>query len=301
MAKSNWNTSIIDDQTGKVVVITGATSGIGKETAKVLAGKNATVVIGARNLIKAESVVKEIQTTYPNANILVKELNLTSLSSVQAFSESILEDFDRLDVLINNAGIMACPHATTQDGFEIQMGTNHLAHFALTGRLMPLLKQTPHSRIVVLSSIGHYFGKIDLTDLNWESRPYKTNNAYADSKLANLYFMYELTRLLEKEGGSASPMVVAAHPGWTATELQRHSGSINFLNRFFAQETSQGALPTLRAGFDPNVSSGEFFGPSRFFELQGAPIKVNSNKLSHNTKIASQLWKQSEQLTGVCF
>ncbi|WP_375749767.1 oxidoreductase [Vibrio sp. HN007] len=258
MTNTNWNTNMIGDQTGRLVVITGATSGIGKETAKVLAAKNATVLIGARNLVKAEAVIKEIKDQYPEANVVARELDLTSLTSVKSFADSILKDFDKLDVLINNAGIMACPHAETKDGFEVQMGTNHLSHFALTGRLMPLLKGTPDSRVVVLGSVGHYFGNIDLTDINWQKRKYKTNRAYADSKLANLYFFHELSRRLEKD--PEAPIVSAAHPGWTQTELQRHTKSINFLNRFFSQGVEQGALPTLRAGLTKTCVPGSFMG-----------------------------------------
>ncbi|PSW18204.1 KR domain-containing protein [Photobacterium sanctipauli] len=303
MTKANWNTEMIGDQTGRLVVITGATSGIGKETVKVLAGKYATVIIGARNLEKAEGVIEEIKVQYPNANLSARELDLTSLVSVKAFADSILTDFDKLDVLINNAGIMVCPYAKTQDGFEIQMGTNHLGHFALTGRLMPLLKQTEKSRIVILSSYAHKFGDIDLSDLNWETREYNTNKAYGDSKIANLYFLYELVSRLANEstGEGYTPIVSAAHPGWTKTELQRHTKLVGFLNHFFAQGADQGALPTLRAGFDDEVRPGDYYGPSKFFEMHGAPVKVASNTLSHDKVIARKLWVQSEALTGVSF
>ena len=295
MAK--WNANDIADQKGRLVVITGATSGIGLEAARVLAGKNASVIIAARNTNKAEAVSGGIREEFPAADISVRELDLTSLKSIAAFADSILADFDRLDVLINNAGIMACPFAKTADGFEIQMGTNHLGHFALTGRLMPLLKKTGGSRLVVVSSVGHKFGNIDFSDLNWETRKYKTNNAYFDSKLANLYFTYELARRLGENG--SSPVVTAAHPGWTRTELQRHSGLISFLNNFFSQGVDMGALPTLRAGFDDAVEPGDYFGPSGFMEMQGDPVKVPSNARSHSAQAARQLWQMSEELTGI--
>jgi len=302
MTQRNWDISQIADQTDRVVVITGATSGIGKETARVLVSKNATVIIGARNLTKAGAVIDEIKTQYPDAKVQAREIDLTSLASVKSFADGINNDFERLDVLINNAGIMACPYTTTQDDFEIQMGTNHLGHFALTGHLLPLIKRTKNSRIVVLSSLAHKFGKIDLSDLNWQSRAYSTNRAYSDSKLANLYFLYELIRKLASDADSAdAPIVAAAHPGWTQTELQRHTPSINFLNRFFSQNAAQGALPTLRAGFDSNVQSGDFYGPSRYFELQGAPVKVKASKRAQDVDIAKAIWQQSEQLTGVSF
>lgn len=299
MAKQNWNTDMIADQTGRTVVITGATSGIGKETAKVLVSKKAKVIIGARNRIKAERVIEEICQLYPEANIQLKELDLTSLTSVNAFADSVIEDIDQLDLLINNAGIMSCPFSTTEDDYEIQMGTNHLSHFVLTGRLMPLLKQAQDSRIVILSSYAHHFGNIDLSDLNWEKRQYSTNKAYADSKLANLYFLYELTNRLKDDENA--PIVSAAHPGWTKTELQRHVKALGLFNHLFAQSVEQGALPTLRAAFDRNVRSGDFYGPSKYFEMHGAPVKVKSSKRSLDKVIATKLWQQCEALTGVRF
>ena len=299
MSSKGWNSDLITDQSGRVVVITGATSGIGKEAARVLGNKGAKVIIGARNMSKANAVVGELNGSNGHHNIEARPLDLTSLASIAAFSASILNDFDKLDVLINNAGIMACPYGLTQDGFEIQMGTNHLGHFALTGQLMPLLKTTKESRIVVLSSIAHKFGDIDLDDLQWKKRKYNTNRAYGDSKLANLYFMRQLIQNLKED--DSAPIVVAAHPGWTHTELQRHVKLVDKLNRFFSQDVSQGALPTLRAGFGDNVKSGEFYGPSGCFELQGPPVKVKSNKRSHDAAMAKKLWHQSQQLTSVYF
>ncbi len=281
------------------MVITGATSGIGKEAARVLAGKNASVIIAARNLEKADAAAAEIRKAFPDADISVRELDLSSLASVNAFADSVLEDFDTLDVLINNAGIMMCPYAKTADGFEIQMGTNHLGHFALTGRLLPLLKKTEGSRVVVVSSIAHKFGDIDLEDLNWDRRSYDTRRAYGDSKLANLYFTYELASRLKQNGGN--PVVTAAHPGWTGTDLQRHSSLMGALNTFFAQGVDKGALPTLRAGFDPAARSGDYYGPTRFFEMHGTPEKVDSNERSRDAATGRELWARSEELTGVRF
>ena len=297
MSQSVWTADDIPDLKDRLVVITGATSGIGKETARVLAGKNASVIIAARNLQKAEAVAAEVLKEFPNADISARELDLSDLVSVKAFADSILADFHRLDVLINNAGIMMCPYSKTADGFEIQMGTNHLGHFALTSLLLPLLKNTPGSRIVVLSSLAHKMGKIDLGDLNWESRKYNTNRAYGDSKLANLYFAYELARRLKDSG--STPLVTAAHPGWTGTDLQRHSGMMGFLNTFFAQGVEVGALPTLRACFDADAEPGDYFGPSNFFEMHGTPVKVTSNDRSHDREAARELWERSEELTGV--
>jgi NAD(P)-dependent dehydrogenase (short-subunit alcohol dehydrogenase family) len=297
MAKSKWNADRIPDQKGKIAIITGATSGLGKEAARVLGIKNATVIMAVRNLQKGEGVVSEITAQHPGADVHVRELDLGSLSSVRSFAHSFQKDFKRLDILINNAGVMMCPFSTTEDGFEIQMGTNHLGHFALTGHLMPLLKSTPQSRVVATSSAAHKMGGIDFDDINWKSRKYNTRKAYGDSKLANIYFMYELVRKLEPEGNN--PTVVAAHPGWTSTELQRHSGTFMFLNRFFGQGAEMGTLPTLRAAIDPEAKPGDYYGPSGFMEMNGYPVKVETNKLSQNADNAKRLWEISEALTGV--
>lgn len=297
MAKSNWTIDQVGDQTGKIIVVTGATSGLGKEATKQLASRNATVILAVRNLKKAEGVVQEIKKEAPKADLRIKRLDLGDLASVQSFSAEMNSEFDRLDILINNAGVMMCPYSKTKDGFEIQMGTNHLGPFALTGQLLPLLSKTVNSRIVVTSSIAHRQGKPDLSDLHWEQRKYKTIQAYGDSKIANLLFTYELVdRLKDKPN---APTVTAAHPGWTRTELQRHSGLAKFLNNFFAQKLEIGVLPTLRAAVDPAASSGDYYGPSRFREMWGNPHKVGSNETSHDKQLAGQLWGLSEKLTKV--
>ena len=297
MKKSNWNSNTIPDQSGKTIIITGATSGLGKEATKILSQKNARVIMAVRNTEKGATVKKEILHEDPNASIDVKKLDLSSLSSIKQFAYTISKEYGTLDILINNAGVMMCPYSTTEDEFEIQMGTNHLGPFALTGQLLPLLKKTPHSRIVNTSSIGHRKGNIDFSDVNWKDRKYKTINAYCDSKLANLYFTYELAEKL-KEG---TPSVIAAHPGWTKTDLQRHSSIFRFLNPFFSQTVKDGVLPTLRAATDPDAISGEFYGPSRFREMHGSPIKVRSNDLSHNKEAAKKLWAASEKLTKITY
>lgn len=299
MAKSNWNSENIPDQKGCVVIVTGATSGLGKETARVLAGKNAKVIMAVRNVEKGENVASEIRKEFPNSDISVRDLDLSSLESIQNFSEGIIRDYERLDILINNAGIMMCPYSKTADGFEIQMGTNHLGHFALTGHLMRLLKKTKGSRIVATSSAGHRAGNINFADINWEKRKYNSSRAYGDSKLANLYFTYELADKFGKDADA--PKITAAHPGWTRTELQRHAGGLRFLNNFFSQGPDMGVLPTLRAAIDPEARSGDYFGPARFFEMQGYPVKVKSNRRSHDKEAARQLWDISEKMTGVSF
>ena len=297
MSTAEWTTDDISDQKGRTVIVTGSSSGIGKEAARVLAGKNASVVIAVRNANKGQSVADEIRKELPGADVSVRELDLADLKSVTAFAESFTCDYACLDILINNAGVMMCPFARTRDGFEMQFGTNHLGHFALVGQLLPLLKKTSGSRVIALSSLAHKCGNLDFSDLNWDSRRYNTNQAYFDSKLANLYFAYLLAEKLEAAGGN--PKVTIAHPGWTATELQRHSGMMAFLNKLFAQGADMGALPTLRAATDEHASSRDFFGPAKHFEMHGHPVKVQSTARSHDTAAARELWKQSEEMTGV--
>jgi len=297
MEKSYWNKENIPDQTGKVIIVTGTTSGLGKEIARVLASKHASVIMAIRNIIKGERVLNEIKDEFPGSNLLIQELDLASLESIRNFSENILKEFTHIDVLINNAGIMMCPYSKTKDGFEIQMGTNHLGHFALTGYLMPLLKSTIGSCVVATSSMIHRMGNIDFSDFNWEKRKYNSIQAYSDSKLANLYFTYELTRKFK--GNPDNPKVTAAHPGWTGTDLQRHSGVMKFMNTIFSQGTDTGVLPTLRAAFDPHAESGDYFGPSQFFGMHGPPVTVKSNKRSYDEQAARKLWEISVKLTAV--
>ena len=202
-------------------------------------------------------------------------------------------------MLINNAGIMACPYSKTKDGFEIQMGTNHLGHFALTGLLLPLLQKQSNSRIVNISSIAHKSGNINFDDLNWEKRKYKTWSAYSDSKLANLYFTYELSRKLSLKNDNLK--VLAAHPGYSDTELQRYSGFFKALNKIAAQKSTIGALAGIRAAVDPNSKSYDYYGSPSFGEIKGHPVLVKSNRLSHNKANAETLWRLSEELTGVSY
>ena len=297
MSKSTWSIENIPNQSNKVIVITGASSGLGKEATKVLSGKSAIVIMAVRNTKKAEIVATEIRNEYPNAKLEIRNLDLSSLDSIKSFAEEILTDHKKLDILINNAGVMMCPYSKTKDGFEIQMGTNHLGHFALVGLLMPLLKNTKGSRIVVTSSIAHKSGNINFEDLNWEKRKYKTTSAYGDSKIANLYFMHELAHRQMNDSGA--PTITTAHPGYTSTDLQRHSLFWRIMNPILSQKVSRGVLPTLRAAIDPEAKSGDFFGPSGFQELKGDPILVKSNELSHDSKKAEKLWDMSEELTGI--
>ncbi len=234
-----------------------------------------------------------------DANVDVQELDLASLNSIQKFSKVVNKKYKKIDVLINNAGVMACPHSKTEDGFEIQIGTNHLGHFALTGLLLSTLKNTKNSRIVNISSIAHKSGNIDFNDLNWEKRKYKTWGAYGDSKLANLYFTYELSRKLGQNNGN--PKVLAAHPGYSDTSLQRYSGFFKVLNKIIAQKSSIGALAGIRAAIDPIAQSDDYYGSPSLGEMRGHPVLLKSNELSYNKENAEKLWKLSEELTGVKF
>jgi NAD(P)-dependent dehydrogenase (short-subunit alcohol dehydrogenase family) len=298
MTNKKWGAQDIPEQNGKTIIITGATSGLGKEATKVLAMKNAKVVMAVRNTNKAENVANEIRNEYPNALLDIRSLDLGNLDSIHSFSKGIIADYKNIDILINNAGVMMTPYSKTKDGFEIQMGTNHLGHFALTGLLMPILLSTKNSRLVATSSVAHKQGDIDFTDINWETRAYQTNKAYADSKLANLYFIYELTR--KYEGNKNSPMFTVAHPGGTNTELGKHmNGITRLLFRLITQKVEMGTLPTLRAATDVNAQSSDYFGPKNFFEMNGSPVKVKANKMAQNETKAKKLWDISEELTGI--
>jgi NAD(P)-dependent dehydrogenase (short-subunit alcohol dehydrogenase family) len=299
MSKQKWDSENISDQKGRVAIVTGSSSGVGYEAARVLVNKNATVIIAVRNLEKGNAALEKIKAGYANADAHVMEMDLSELESVRKFAEKFKQEYSRLDLLINNAGVMMPPYCKTVDDFELQFGTNHLGHFALTGHLIDLIKTTPNSRIVNVSSGAHAYGKLEFNDLHCEDRPYKKMKAYADSKIANLYFTYELQRKIENAG--LNVLSVASHPGWTATELQRHTGLFSFLNNFFAQGIEMGALPTLYAAVAPNVRGGDYYGPDGWREMKGYPKKVQSNKLSHDKEIAVKLWEVSEELTGVKF
>ena len=300
MKNEKWNTENILSQKGRIVIVTGSSSGIGYETARVLANKQASVIIAVRNLDKGNKALAKIIQQNKDADVQVMELDLANLASVKNFAENFQKNYSRLDLLINNAGVMIPPYAKTTDGFELQFGTNHLGHFALTGQLLKLLISTQGSRIVNVSSGAHNFGKIDFDDLNWEKRNYAQWTAYGDSKLANLYFTYELDRKLKEQG--INTLVTASHPGWTATELQRTAGDVmKYLNGIFAQNITMGALPTLRAAIEEGLKGAEYFGPNGFMEIGGYPVKVESNELSKDRAIAQKLWLVSEKLTGVKF
>ncbi|MEA3286159.1 MAG: oxidoreductase [Candidatus Marinimicrobia bacterium] len=298
MSKSKWTTQNIPDQSGRVIIITGANSGIGFEAAKALAEKNAEIILAVRNQEKGETAIAQIQKELPKAKLSVRLLDLANLASVKTFADQFNADFQQLDLLINNAGIMVPPYGKTVDGFESQFGTNHLGHFALTAQLYTQLRSTPNSRIINVSSNAHKMGKLDFDDLNWGKRRYMAWKAYGDSKIANLYFTYELSRKIQAAGDSI--VVTAAHPGLTASNLAK-GAVIQFFNTIFAQDGPMGALPTLMAAVEPSAKSGNYYGPSGMSEWRGYPKLVSSNKLSHDVDIAAKLWTISEELTGVKF
>ncbi len=294
-----WNSSQISNQDGKTVIVTGSSSGIGFEAARVLASKGAEVIIAVRNLQKGENAVAKILMENPKVKPILMQLDLANLKSVRDFAEKFKSKYKYLDLLINNAGVMVPPYTKTTDGFELQFGTNHLGHFALTAQLFAHLKATPGSRIVNVSSVAHNMGNLDFSDLNWEKRKYKKWKAYGDSKIANLYFTLNLSERLSNNGNN--PMVVSAHPGWTATELMRNTGFLDFFKSLFAQSIKMGTLPTLYAALAEDINTGDFIGPDGFREMKGYPVKVKSNDRAKNKQIAQKLWKKSEEMTNIKF
>jgi NAD(P)-dependent dehydrogenase (short-subunit alcohol dehydrogenase family) len=292
----------IPDQDGRIAVITGANSGIGLEAARELARAGARVVLACRDTGKGDAAAQAIRATVPGAELDVEALDLASLDSVRAFAERYAHE--RLDLLINNAGVMAAPYAKTADGFELQLGTNHLGHFALTGLLLGRLLATPRARVVTVSSTAHKFGSMRFDDLQSE-RSYRRWAAYGQSKLANLLFALELDRRLRAT--DADLLSVAAHPGYAATNLQfaatpsriERIGSV-VLNRVYAQGADRGALPTLYAAV-VDIPGGSFVGPDGFQEMRGQPKIVVPTRAARDPEKARRLWEISEQLTGVQF
>ncbi|BBY49724.1 short-chain dehydrogenase [Mycolicibacterium arabiense] len=294
---TNWTVANAPDQTGRVAVVTGANTGLGYETAAALASRGARVVLAVRNLDKGKAAADLILRRTPGADVSLQELDLTSLASIEEAAGQLRADLDRIDLLINNAGVMMTPKGTTKDGFELQFGTNHLGHFAFTGRLLDRVLAAPGSRVVTVSSIGHRLGRIRFDDLQSERR-YSRIGAYGQSKLANLLFTYELQRRLAGTETTAT----AAHPGGSSSELSRYVPSV--LQLAFSsleQSTEMGALPTLRAAVDPAVTGGEYVGPGGPFEMRGYPEAVSSSRRSHDVAVQRRLWTVSEQLTGVVF
>jgi NAD(P)-dependent dehydrogenase (short-subunit alcohol dehydrogenase family) len=302
----SWTVRDIPDQNGRVAVVTGANSGLGLVTTRELARAGAHVVMGCRDAARGRQAREQLVQQVPDADVEVRPLDLASLASVRAFTDRMHADFPALDLLVNNAGVMAIPRQATEDGFERQLGTNHLGHFALTGLLLPGLLGRAGSRVVTVSSTAHKPGRIDFDDLMGE-RSYRKWAAYSQSKLANLLFAYELARRLE--AADATTISVAAHPGYAATNLQHvgprmqgsrlRAGAMSLANRLFAQSDEMGALPQLYAATAPDVHGGEYFGPDGIAESRGHPKRVDSTSASKDRDVAARLWAVSEDLTGV--
>lgn len=303
-----WTLEQIPDQSGRTYVVTGANSGIGFEAAVALAQKKAHVVLACRSPQRAAEALASLRARAPSASAELMALDLSSLASVRAFAESCGAAHPKLHGLVNNAGLMAIPYSKTADGFEMQLGTNHLGHFALTGLLLPSLLAVPGSRIVTVASTAHRFGKIHWDDLQGE-RGFDTWGWYGQSKLANLLFTFELARRLEAKGTSTT--AIACHPGYASTALQ-HKGPelegsklkgaiMTAGNTLLGQSPAMGALPTLRAACDPDAKNGEYYGPRGLFELVGYPVKVGSTKAARDQDAQRRLWDVSAELTGVRF
>ncbi len=307
MTSSRWTASDVPSLAGRVAVVTGANGGIGRQTATVLAQRGGTVVLACRDDGQADQAAKQIRSVAPGADVRPVHLDLASLRSVRRAADEILASCPRLDLLINNAAVMYLPFQRTEDGFELTFGTNHLGHFALTGLLLPRLLDTPDSRVVTVSSLGHRGGTMHFDDLNLTG-DYRPEQAYWQSKLANLMFSYELQARLAAAGTAASAL--AAHPGIVLTGLWRTSPRwervaisprLRLLNFWQAQSPARGALPTLRAATDRSAQGGEYYGPGGFHEYTGYPVRVESTAAAHDPAAQRRLWDISEQLTGVSY
>ena len=299
-----WTSEQIPDQSGRLAVVTGANSGLGLVTACELARKGAYIVLACRNQAKGEKARRAIEMRAPTATVEVSELDLASLDSVRAFAERLRSEHDGVDLLINNAGVMATPHGRTADGFELQFGTNHLGHFALTGLVIDMLEGREDARVVTLSSGAHRIGKIAFDNLSGERRYFRWR-AYGQSKLANLLFALELDRRMRAAGSAVKSM--AAHPGYAATNLQ-HAGPTRLdellmlvPNKVLAQSDEMGALPTLYAATEPGIEGGTYVGPDGVTQQRGHPTMVSPNSAARDEAVARRLWEVSEEMTGVRF
>ena len=306
METKNWTTKDIPNLKGKTIIVTGGNSGLGFEAVKAYARKNATVIMACRSVSKGEIARQQILDITSKSHIVVMELDLTDLKSIQQFSNKFKESFTSLDILLNNAGILMVPYGLTKDGFENQLGTNHLGHFALTGLLMDVLKSTPNSRVVNVSSMAHKQGVMDYSNLLYNKGDgYSPLKAYGRSKLSNLLFTYELQRYFD--ANKIDCIAVAAHPGVSDTNLFVHAAPkwvmavLRPLFLFMVQPAAMGVLPELRASVDKNVKGGEYYGPDGKREMKGYPVVVQSIPASHDKDSARKLWEMSEKLTAVVY
>ncbi len=302
-SNGKWTAADVPDQSGRVAVVTGANTGLGYHTAEVLAECGAHVVLAVRNLEKGNVALARIVAAHPQADVTLQELDLGSLDSVRAAATALRKAYPRIDLLINNAGVMWTPKQLTADGFEMQFGTNHLGHFALTGLLLDNLLRVRGSRVVTVSSMGHRIrAAIHFDDLQWEHR-YDRVAAYGQAKLANLLFTYDLQRRLAARE-QPTTAALAAHPGTSNTELARNlpavfKPAVVLLGPLLFQNAAMGALPTLRAATDPDAEGGQYYGPDGVGEQRGHPKLVSSSEQSHDEDVQRRLWKVSEELTGV--
>jgi NAD(P)-dependent dehydrogenase (short-subunit alcohol dehydrogenase family) len=305
--RERWTAAALPDQSWRIAVVTGANTGLGLETARVLAWRGATVLLACRDLDKAERAAALIRAEVASANVRIVHLDLASLASVREAATEIRAISPRLDLLINNAGVMEVPYQRTEDGFELTLATNHLGHFALTGLVLDRLVVTSGSRIVTVSSLAHRRGVMHFDDLHFEQR-YRPSEAYAQSKLANLLFTHELQSRLAAAG--LGTLALAAHPGNARTDLWRTSSllervlinpSLRLLTFWLGQDPPLAALPTLRAAIDPSAQGGDYYGPSGVFEYTGYPIRVEASPGSHDAAAQRRLWEVSEQLTRVAY
>jgi NAD(P)-dependent dehydrogenase (short-subunit alcohol dehydrogenase family) len=303
---AKWTGEQVPDQQGRTAIVTGANSGLGLVTARELARHGARVVLACRNLAKGAEALRTIQAAAPGAQLELAELDLASLASIESFAEGFRSaaEHDGLDLLINNAGVMAPPRRQTEDGFELQLGTNHLGHFALTGRLLGAMKDRPDARVVTLSSNAHKMGRINFDDLQSQRR-YTRWGAYGQSKLADLLFALELDRRLRAGGWTVKSM--AAHPGYAATNLQTAAPPaldrvvMTATNLLLAQSADMGALPVLYAATYPGLEGGSYVGPDGIGEFRGHPHISTPNRAAREEPVAARLWEVSEELTGVHF
>ncbi|MEV1143305.1 oxidoreductase [Micromonospora sp. NPDC049799] len=305
-----WWIDQIPDLSGKTVLITGANTGIGRATATALARRGASVVLACRDQTRAEAAAAAITAAAPTGTVSVLHVDLASLASVSAAAEALARRHDHLDVLINNAGVMTLvgPPRRTADDFEQHIGINHLGHFALTGRLMPLLLAAPSARVVWVSSLSQRRGSIDFDDLQWRTRRYRAFQAYSDSKLANLLTMHRMQQQLE--AAQAPVISVAAHPGGARTDITRDGPlwmrllarpETQWCTTWLTHDIASAALPTVRAAADPDVRGGDVYGPDGWQGLTGHPVRVDLGPRARDEALQQALWARSQELTDVTY
>jgi len=302
--KKAWNEDQIPNLTGKIVFVTGGNSGLGFESCRVFAKHGAKVLLGARSITRGEQAIHKIRSEFRDADVSLIEIDLSSKQSIKAAAQTIKQFYSHIDILMNNAGVMVTPYKKTEDGIEQQQGINHFGHFYLTYLLFDLLKKSQSARIVNISSMAHRIGTMNYDDLLFEKK-YSKIKAYGRSKLENLLFTQGLYRRLQSKHNSI--IAVVAHPGGARTNLGREMNNkilyriFSPLSGLFTQSAYQGALPQIRAAVDPNVKSGDFYGPRGLFGIKGSPVLVKAKPLAYDEKQADKLWEYSEDLMGITF